>query len=659
MRNAILAMGLLVTFCPSPSEAGKVRTIQLSGPTGFAAGDRRGLILTSEGTLRLAPQGVASKALPATQAWAVLPDQAEGCLVATGFDGKLLRVPTAGSSKVVHEDARQAFLSLARGPGGTVFLGTGGQGQILQLLPSGEVKLFCATDSQFVWCLHYDARHDELWAGTGPNGQLLCLRADGTVRQRVALGQEHVLSLAMNEAGTLFAGSSPRGLVHVVAPGSQPRVLCQTPQAEVRTLLCLGNLLYLGTSGVEPRRGAATEKAEKQSKENSVFACDEDGHLRELLSLKGVVHALAWRNGQLVVAAGSPGRLLLLDPQTKVHAVVPNVEASVVQSLATNAKGSLHWATSDPAQIGTLEANDAVEGTFVSEPLDAGRPARWGAVVVSMEPTESRTKVEIRQGNTHPPDGSWTDWKEAREPGAQVTGPARYVQVRLSMQAHSGPSEIRGLLVRHQQVNLPPEVTAIELPAEERPLAEAGKKLKLKWSATDPNDDELTYRLLCRKEGWRDWIELAGELEKKEWEVDPTTLPPGRYRFKVIASDHRENPRAEAGTGEHISPPLAVDAEAPTLKVRVVGLDLDRARVEAEAEDGHSRLASASFSVDGGPWQPVFPEEGFFDGLRCRFRFQTESLRPGTHVLVMRVSDAAGNSTQADFVFEVTRRSVP
>jgi hypothetical protein len=47
----------------------------------------------------------------------------------------------------------------------------------------------------------------------------------------------------------------------------------------------------------------------------------------------------------------------------------------------------------------------------------------------------------------------------------------------------------------------------------------------------------------------------------------------------------------------------------------------------------------------------VFPTDGLFDSKSENFRFLTDTLRPGTHVVVLRVRDAAGNVGSGDVVF--------
>ena len=59
------------------------------------------------------------------------------------------------------------------------------------------------------------------------------------------------------------------------------------------------------------------------------------------------------------------------------------------------------------------------------------------------------------------------------------------------------------------------------------------------------------------------------------------------------------------------------------------------------------------FSLNGKKWQDVFPSDGLFDRKSAAFRFKTDSLKPGTYVLVLKVKDAAGNVGSGDVVFNV------
>jgi hypothetical protein len=93
------------------------------------------------------------------------------------------------------------------------------------------------------------------------------------------------------------------------------------------------------------------------------------------------------------------------------------------------------------------------------------------------------------------------------------------------------------------------------------------------------------------------------------------------------------------------------------VNLKVVQMDGDRAVIEATATHPLARLTSAAFAVNGKKWTPVFPNDGLFDSKSETFRFQTESLKPGLYVVVLRVKDAAGNTGSGDVVFSVPARS--
>jgi hypothetical protein len=123
----------------------------------------------------------------------------------------------------------------------------------------------------------------------------------------------------------------------------------------------------------------------------------------------------------------------------------------------------------------------------------------------------------------------------------------------------------------------------------------------------------------------------------------------------VVASDRKDNPDGEALTGERVSAPFVVCHTPPAVTAKVAGFDGDAVRIEATASSPLARLTSASFAVDGKKWVNVFPADGLFDSKAETFAFKTEGLKPGTHVLVLRVRDAAGNNGSADVLFEVKK----
>src|SRR5262249_40185415 len=147
--------------------------------------------------------------------------------------------------------------------------------------------------------------------------------------------------------------------------------------------------------------------------------------------------------------------------------------------------------------------------------------------------------------------------------------------------------------VRYATLNQAPEVTALDLPnPETQAAAKDPKKWKIKWSATDANEDELIFDLYVRKEGWKEWVRIEEGWSKTEYEWDTSTMPSGKYQFKVVASDRLDNRQEDALTGERVSLPLAVAHELPAVTLKFVGMEGGRAVLEASASSsGPVRLA--------------------------------------------------------------------
>src|SRR5262249_8671608 len=217
---------------------------------------------------------------------------------------------------------------------------------------------------------------------------------------------------------------------------------------------------------------------------------------------------------------------------------------------------------------------------------------------------------------------------------------------------------LKSLTVRYATTNQAPEVTKVEVPDVSATPSDTPKKMKFKWSATDANEDELRYKLYVKKDGWNSWVELEDDLEKAEYEWDTTTTPSGTYRLKVVASDHVDNPAKDALTGERISEPFVVCHVAPEVKVKAsVGIN-GKVEIGATASSPLVRLTGASFTINGKKAQNVFPTDSLFDSKKKAFKFETQKLKPGTYVLVLKVTDAAGNVGSGEVVFTVPDRPV-
>jgi hypothetical protein len=618
---------------------------------------------------------------------ALAPD---GTLYAgTGPSGQVVAIaPQTGKARIVTEDLDSYVWCLSLDAAGkTLFAGTGPKGRIYQVTPEGKASVFYTTKQEHILCL---ARGAEgiLYAGTDKGGLVYRIDRSGKGFVLYQAAQAEVRSLLVTAEG-VYAGTSAPTRRQFAARGSysggssysslssgSSSGLAKEPGDEKEdddksTKPKAGSVRQVSTSASSSSAGEEEKSDAKSSPasaptppaggENSVYCIAGDGTVRELFREKALVLSLLRQRGKLLVGTGMHGQLFEIDELTKERSEIARLDHGQIHCLCQRRDGSVVIGTGDPGKLYVLENGYAPKGTVTSDVLDAKIISRWGAVSWKADtPAGTAVTVTVRSGNTAEPDDTWSPWTAAwSDPQLGHAGAptARFLQycVHLSTENTAVSPSVRGLALRYKTTNQAPEVTKVDVPDADSSNLD-GKKLKLKWSVQDPNEDELTFRLLVRKEGWKDWVCLEEELEKKEYEWDATGMPSGVYQVKVVASDRRDNPEDEALTGERTSVPFPVSHLPPTVSLKVAGIEDDRAVIEATAKDRLVRLTEASFAVNGKKWVNVFPRDGLFDGKTESFRFKTEALRPGTYVLVLRVRNAAGVMGSADVVFTVRAR---
>jgi hypothetical protein len=694
--------------------AAKVKVWHHGTPSSYDRAQFKGAVVSSEGAVRLSRQLKPLASLDATHIWDVIEDGDGNLIVATGDDGKVFKVAPDGRASVLYTADESQVLCLARAPDGAIYAGTGPAGNVVRIEPDGKTKVVRPGDGLYVWSLAVDAKSGNVYAGTGSKGAIYRVTPDGKPSVFYQTRQEHVLCLALADDGTLYAGTDKAGLVYKIDARGKGFVVFSAPQSEVRSLLVTPGAVYAGTSSPTSRRrigggntasaagsaglsgaplgasaggdkpdkarvseGAAVHTGNSSSDpkesqkaspapappapaagENSVYRISPDGTVREVFRERTLVLSLLKQGDRLYVGTGLDGQLFEIDEATKERSEIARLDHGQVLSLCRRKGGGIVVGTGDPGKLYVLQDKFVSRGTVTSEVLDAKLISRWGALRWQADtPAGTKVTVAVRSGNVAEPDETWSDWSaeltDARQ--AQIAAPAaRFLQYRVTLTSDSPSASpaLRDLTLRYVNTNQAPEVTSLEVPNLDAATLADPKKLRLKWAATDPNEDEVTYSLYVRKDGWKNWVLLEEDYDKTEFEWDTTTTPSGTYRVRVVASDRRDNPAEEALTGERTSEPFVVSHAAPEVALKAT-IDGEHAVIDATARDPLVRLTSASFAVNGKKWTNVFPSDGLFDSKEETFRFKTEALKPGTYVLVLKVKDAAGNTGSADVVFTV------
>lgn len=208
---------------------------QVATQADFLRGEVEQLAIDEHGRLMLGPavERVADTSAPFV--WAVLPAPDGGVYLGTGNDGRVLHVSPSGESRVVFDATEMAVHALAPAPDGGLFAATSPDGRIYRIARDGTATPFFDPEERYIWALAVD-REGRLFAATGEQGRIYRIAPDGTGEVFHASAATHVVSLAFGPDGRLAAGTESPGRVFRFEATGRPFLLLDTPFQEVRSL---------------------------------------------------------------------------------------------------------------------------------------------------------------------------------------------------------------------------------------------------------------------------------------------------------------------------------------------------------------------------------------------------------------------------------------
>lgn len=169
-----------------------------------------------------------------------LAEAPDGTIYAgTGPRGVLLSVKNDSVSTVAQlGDATQIF-SVLIDSHGSIIVGTGGnEGRVLKIDKPGDKphEIFKADKVQYIWSM---AQTDDgnLYAATGPNGQLFEIHPDGSHRVLLDTDENNLLSMVSDGKDLLYVGTDPHGMVYRVnRKNGESFVLYNATESEIAAL---------------------------------------------------------------------------------------------------------------------------------------------------------------------------------------------------------------------------------------------------------------------------------------------------------------------------------------------------------------------------------------------------------------------------------------
>lgn len=718
---------------------------EAAGSADFSKGDLEGVVVAADGAVTLGPRVRSLWRPPGVRyVWSVVHAGAE-IFAGVGDGAEIWRIRRDGAASRIWKGPGAEVYALALGPDGRIWAGVSPTGAVVRIEPSTGAADSVVLGDSYVWALVGSG--DAVYAATGRGtaeggGRIFRLRADARGRPRAVeiyrAADAHVLALAADGAGGLYFGTQGRrGLVgRLVLDGRDSpstEIVFDPPEAEVTALA-------VGADGVLIAATAGASGGSDRSEGNGAAAAAAEAFLGSMTSGDGASAAAVRPSGlsassasgrrpmRAPPAGGGAGRLWRIRPGEaperlfEAEAGMREIRLDGPDVLAAALRGGRVWrvrpdgrasieievdaeavldlagpaiAVGVPAEVLEVDAAVAETGAYVSEPIDAGTLARWGALDVE---GEGPILLSTRSGNVETPDATWSPWSAAyRGRFAQIASPpARFLQVRAALRGapDAPPPLLRRVAAAYQAGNRPPRLKSLSVgpfqgaaagaaaqvqPTTSAQSAQAARAvaaiaaaaggaaaartpalppapnpyrtfLAVQWEAEDEDKDDLVGRIGIRGVGEEDWLPFADEVSGNRFVFDGAGVPDGRYEVRLEIADTPSNPPGTVRTVSRISEPFAVDNTPPTIAL-AVETGPSTVRCRAEIEDRTGTVSEIAYALDDGPWIRLRPEDGVADSPREAARFLLEGLPAGAHVLVVRAADAQGNRGQARAVF--------
>lgn len=649
----------------------------------FEEGEFDGLSLDADGLVTLAPARDLVVESSEVYFWEAVAGSRGRILVGTGDNGLILQVAGARHEELADLEILEV-MALAVGDDGTVFAGGTPGGKVYAVSPQGEVNVYYDAEQGVIWDLAITAQ-GELLIATGDEGRVIQVRAPGDGRVIYASTDPHVMCLYPLPSGAVLAGTAGDGLVSRIEPDGTVRILYDAAEEEVRSIAVTDDetiyiAVNLDPAAHEGNGGAPIVyrlggwgSAQSVWKTSSAFLFDlETG-----------------KSGELYATTGDPAALYRIDPRLRRATRVAEFEETNLLTVVPQSDRVV-VGTSDPARLYALGTHYGDQGTVESSVRDAGAEAQWSRVrSVGRTPGGTQVSFETRTGNRRSPDDTWSAWETAeaeRDGSFRVTSrAARFFQWRMSLQgAGSSSPSVTGVITSYREINLPPEIAAIEvsrkggeiyssmdarprsvrrqmvggveidytLPSdhgssEPLPLGEAQWARSLRsvtWLATDPNGDELSFDLFYQPVGSDRWLVLGKDLSEVIHTWDASAFPDGDYRIKLVATDEKGNPGGGGLEDERMSGIFEVDNTAPEISGLKAVLTDGQLTIQVRARDDRSAIVRADVTFDGREWRPVRSSGRLLDARSVDLDHQIEAGEHGRgDPLVIRFFDEAGN----------------
>src|SRR5678816_3846222 len=429
--------------------AGQPVVWETSARADLLKGDARGVSISDNGVLMLAPKLSEVFNTQQTYVWSTTADNQGNVYLGTGHDGKIFRVTSAGTGSLLY-DAAELDVTALVAKDGVVYAGTSPDGKVYRITPDGKAEVYFDPDDKYIWSLAL-LSDGSLAVGTGDSGKLYRVRSAGAKADASLLvntNQTHVISLAVTPQGDLIAGTDSGGLVLRVSPEGKTFALFDTQLREIHALAAAADgsiyALALSDAAATARTPSTPAVAQPQPAEGgtpttsvTITAIDESGapiqgqsgqtrSRSDVSTARSAVFRIlpdgatdvvwssatvtafaivpALQPGSVLIGTADKGRIYSVTNDGRDTLLLQSPEGQISSLLVRN--DQIYAAASNQGKLYRFGNELVNEGTFESSVRDAKLTASWGRIWWR---GAGNVEIQTRSGNGERPDATWSD----------------------------------------------------------------------------------------------------------------------------------------------------------------------------------------------------------------------------------------------------------
>jgi hypothetical protein len=226
----------------------------------FRKGKLSNLSLTSDDELILAPKFDMVFNTEQTLVWSAVADSKGNVYLGTGHDGKIFKVDPSGKGAMLVRLSELDVLSLAVDDKDVLYAGTAPDGKVYKI-ENGVAKEFFDPRAKYIWSLLFD-KQGRLLVGTGDKGTIYRVTPDGKGTSFYDTDETHIVAMTLDRDGNIIAGGDPKGYIYRITPEGKAFVLFDSGLREIHSVAVAPNgTIYAAALSAEPAISPAAAPA--------------------------------------------------------------------------------------------------------------------------------------------------------------------------------------------------------------------------------------------------------------------------------------------------------------------------------------------------------------------------------------------------------------